>query len=54
MGFDLEEKDWVAPYGKGKKTDLYWEIKGKMLNKRDWDYSVTMSFPPNWIKMGKL
>lgn len=33
IGFDLEQSDWIKPYGKGKKADFIFTISGK---KADW------------------
>jgi hypothetical protein len=30
VGYDFEKADWVAPYGKGQISDLYFDLKGEM------------------------
>jgi hypothetical protein len=45
LGFDCEAADWVAPYGKGKRIDLFLRIDG-YYNERDGrDTKLTMTFP---------
>ncbi len=45
IGFDFEAGDWVAPYGKGKSTDLLIEAKSRFATLEDFDAKVTFTFP---------
>ena len=45
IGFDLELGDWVAPYGKGKKTDLFVNMHRRFVNSSDYDAIGKISFP---------
>ena len=45
LGFDFEAGDWVAPYGKGKSTDLLIEAKSRFTTLQDFDAKVTITFP---------
>ena len=37
--------DWVAPYGKGLKTDLLFAAHNDKRGEYDWDYKLVVSFP---------
>jgi len=45
VGFDLMAGDWVAPYGKGMRTDIIFTAKLDKRSERDWDSKLTVSFP---------
>ncbi len=44
-GFDLIEYDWVPPYGKGKQSDIFFEVQRRWVSRRDFDCTVKTSFP---------
>jgi len=44
-GYDLEAGDWVAPNGKGTKTDVIFTTHFDKRAKNDWDYKLSVSFP---------
>jgi hypothetical protein len=45
-GYDLEEADWVAPYGKGKTTDFIVTLTNRIYNGfQDFDVSAIITFP---------
>ena len=43
-GYDLEEGDWVAPHGRGKRVDLIFKLNQKYRGVRDFDSEVEISF----------
>lgn len=43
-GYDLVASDWVAPEGKGKVTDLVFELSGYANSVKDYDSTLTVSF----------
>lgn len=45
FGFDLEAGDWVAPHGKGKITDMIFQISGTHKSYREHDLTLEISFP---------
>lgn len=45
VGFDLIEYDWMPPYGKGKRTDFIIEAVRTYTNDRDFDSTLTITFP---------
>jgi hypothetical protein len=45
IGFDLMVGDWVAPYGKGTKTDVIFIAQTEKRSEFDWDSKLTVSFP---------
>lgn len=45
IGFDLIECDWMAPYGKGKHTDLIFKVKRNYVNQIKFDGVLTISTP---------
>lgn len=45
IGFDLKVGDWVAPNGKGEKADLFFAVHRKIINERDYDCTLIVSFP---------
>jgi hypothetical protein len=42
IGFDFEAGDFVAPYGKGKITDLFFMFNGNFRSERDRDEKLTI------------
>jgi hypothetical protein len=42
IGFDLERKDWVAPYGKGVHDDFCFQIKRRFVSRDDYDAELTL------------
>ncbi len=45
-GYDLEEGDWVAPYGKGKTADFIVTLTNRIYNAfQDFDVSAIITFP---------
>jgi hypothetical protein len=44
LGFDLEAGDWIAPYGKGKKSDFIFIVGGSFKTVNDYDQLLTLSF----------
>jgi hypothetical protein len=45
VGFDFETGDWVAPYGKGKSTDILFTAHLDKRGRLDFDYKLTVGFP---------
>lgn len=45
IGYDLIQADWVAPYGKGKSSDMVFEAQKRWISRKDFDSSVEISFP---------
>jgi hypothetical protein len=45
IGFDLIEADWVAPYGRGKSSDLVFGIFKRVASFNDFGAELTVSFP---------
>ena len=45
LGFDLAKADWVAPYGKGKSADIFFQVDGYYNGRKDFDSTLTLSFP---------
>jgi hypothetical protein len=44
IGFDLVEYDWVAPYGKGKQSDLIFTAQRRWVSRQDFDSSLKIAF----------
>ncbi len=44
-GFDLSVGDWVAPYGKGSRTDILFTAHLDKRAEYDSDYTLTVGFP---------
>jgi hypothetical protein len=44
IGFDLVEYDWVAPYGKGKRSDVIFETHRFWKNRHDFDSTLKVTF----------
>jgi hypothetical protein len=47
MGFDLEEGDWVAPYGNGLHADVFFTVHRKIISEQKYDCTWSVSFPNN-------
>ena len=45
VGYDLAIGDWVAPYGKGKNTDMVFYSEGMVNSDRDYHGQLTIRFP---------
>jgi hypothetical protein len=45
IGFDLIEYDWVAPYGKGKQSDIIFEAHKRWVSRFDFDANLKITFP---------
>jgi hypothetical protein len=45
MGFDLKAGDWVAPYRIGTNVDMLFTIHRKIINRREFDCTLKVSFP---------
>ncbi len=45
FGYDVEIGDWIPPHGNGKTTDIIFQIKGKLVNYKDHDLTLEISFP---------
>lgn len=45
VGFDLTVGDWVAPYGKGITTDLFFAVQRKIVSEREYNADLKLSFP---------
>jgi hypothetical protein len=56
VGFDLEIGDWVAPNGKGKKSDFVFNLEGPFNGLRDFDQTLTLAFtsPGDGIILTKI
>ena len=48
IGFDLMEYDWVAPYGKGKQSDLVFETHRRWASRQDFDSTTKITFAKCW------
>ena len=44
IGYDLEQGDWVAPYGKGVIKDFIFVCKAIHRGYKDWEASYTLTF----------
>lgn len=45
VGFDLTAGDWVTPYGKGFHTDMLLKAHRKIVNDREFNADLTVTFP---------
>jgi hypothetical protein len=54
VGFDLEAYDWVPPYGSGKNIDFIFEAKKSVIDKKNYDVSVKLSFSNKWDGIIKI
>lgn len=50
IGFDLQEADWVAPYGQGKVPDLIFILTPVTEPKQGLEYSITFTNPTDGIQ----
>jgi hypothetical protein len=44
VSFDLEEGDWVAPHGRGKRSDLIFKLKRRFADARDYESNLSIYF----------
>ena len=44
VGFDLEQDDWVAPWGRGKVGDFVFHVSGYARDRTDYDQTLTLRF----------
>src|ERR1700730_5694480 len=44
LGFDLAESDWVAPYGRGKVSDLVFEVNRSLRSPRNFNAVLKLTF----------
>jgi len=47
IGYDLEVGDWVIPYGKGKISDIVFNLNYKPVNPLEFTAILTVTFPNN-------
>lgn len=45
IGFDLMAGDWVTPYGKGFHTDILFKAHRNIINDREFNAELTVTFP---------
>ncbi|MEE9369479.1 MAG: hypothetical protein V3V05_11555 [Pontiella sp.] len=45
VGFDLEKADWIAPHGKGHRSDFYVNMYRRFEHSGDFDAVATITFP---------
>jgi hypothetical protein len=45
VAFDLSIGDWIAPYGKGRSSDIIFTRNVNMRSKRDYDQKLIIGFP---------
>ncbi len=45
MGFDLMAGDWVTPIGKGFHADMFFAVHRKIINNREYDCTLIVTFP---------
>ncbi|WFB36361.1 carboxypeptidase-like regulatory domain-containing protein [Kiritimatiellota bacterium B12222] len=45
LGFDFEKGDWVAPYGKGVKSDVIFNVEFSKKDIWTYEYKLKVSFP---------
>jgi hypothetical protein len=46
MGFDLKAGDWVAPYGNGSHTDMFFTLLHRqIISRTEFDCTLKVSFP---------
>jgi len=48
VGFDLIEFDWLPPYGKGKKSDMIFQLNGTYENVNNYDMILKIRFAGNF------
>jgi hypothetical protein len=44
VGFDLVKFDWVSPYGKGTHEDFIFHLKRRVVDRKDFDTTLTVRF----------
>ena len=44
VGFDLEQDDWVSPWGRGKIADFEFQVAGYAKSRTDYDQTLTLRF----------
>jgi hypothetical protein len=44
IGFDLAEGDWIAPYGRGKTSDMVFTLNRRFTDDRDYESTLTVAF----------
>lgn len=44
-GFDLMAGDWVTPFGKGFHPDMFFTVHRKIINEREYNCTLTVTFP---------
>ena len=45
VGYDIEKGDWVAPYGKGLRTDFEFTVAGQYESKLNYNGTLTLRLP---------
>jgi len=45
VGYDLMQGDWVEPFGSGKSSDVLFTVHRKVLNVREYNAEVELTFP---------
>jgi len=45
IGYDFEVGDWVRPHGIGNAADIFFEVHYDKRHRRDYDYSLSVTFP---------
>ncbi len=50
VGFDLQEADWVSPYGQGKESDFIFTLTTVTEPKQGLEYSITFTNPMDGIQ----
>jgi hypothetical protein len=45
LGYDIIVADWVAPYGKGKSADIFFEYTSEYRDLHDYNGRLVMTFP---------
>lgn len=45
VAFDLMTGDWVTPYGKGEHVDMFFTAHRKIINNREFNAQLTVTFP---------
>ena len=45
IGFDLVAGDWVTPNGIGKNADMFFTVHRKIINEREYDCTLSVTFP---------
>lgn len=44
IGFDLAKFDWVIPYGSGSHADFIFHLKRRVVDRKDFDATLTITF----------